>query len=71
MNLRDFMRHHAIAPVEMSRLAGVDHSTLWRLLNGKGIPNRKTREKIAAATKGQVSERDLLREAAEVVEAAA
>ena len=64
MHLKTYMHQHGLSKREAARSIGVAHSTLWRILNGFCIPNANTRTKIAQATRGAVSERDLLLSAA-------
>lgn len=63
MKLREYLSETGTNVLQFSRLAGVAHSTVLRLLSGEVIPRRPTLKKIAGATDGRVSEGDLLIEA--------
>lgn len=71
MKLADFLTAHGLTVPAFAREAGVAHTTVYRILSGMQVPGPQTRRKIAFTTRGLVTERDLLREAAEVAAVAA
>lgn len=73
MTLSEYLRHSGMPALQLAKSAGVAHTTIGRILKGTHIPQRSTRQRIAAATNGAVSEGEILMEAARlgVVEKAA
>lgn len=63
MQLSAYLSFQGLNVLQFARKAGIAHTTVSRLLRGEVIPRRPTIKKIAAATDGQVSERELLIEA--------
>jgi transcriptional regulator with XRE-family HTH domain len=66
MKLAAYLRDTGVTVPELARKAGLYHTTVYRILSGVQVPGPRTRAKIARATNGLVTERDLLRDAAEV-----
>jgi transcriptional regulator with XRE-family HTH domain len=66
MKLAAYLHETGITVPELARKAALWHTTLYRILSGVQVPGPRTRAKIARATGGLVTERDLLRDAAEL-----
>lgn len=66
MKLAAYLLSNGITVPDLARKAAVAHTTVYRILSGVQVPGPRTRAKIARATDGLVTERDLLLEAAEV-----
>jgi transcriptional regulator with XRE-family HTH domain len=66
MKLAAYLQDTGITVPELARKAALWHTTLYRILSGVQVPGPRTRAKIARATGGLVTERDLLRDAAEM-----
>lgn len=66
MKLSTYLSTHSITRAALAERAGIAHTTVGRLLDQGMLPRRETCERISQATNGEVSEGDLLIEAAEV-----
>lgn len=51
---------HGLSVGRFAKLAKVACSTLWRLEHGQAVPQAATRARIVAATRGEVSEQELI-----------
>lgn len=64
MRLSDWLSTSGMNPTQFARQAGVAHTTVLRILAGNYHPQRDTRRRIVNATGGEVTEAELLVEAA-------
>jgi transcriptional regulator with XRE-family HTH domain len=62
MRLSRYREVNRLTTGAFARLAGVAHSTVWRLERGLTVPQAATRAKISVATRGEVSEQELILE---------
>ena len=65
MKLSDYLTAHSLTRARFAELAGIAHTTVSRILDQGMVPRRDTCERISEATRGEVSEGDLLIEATE------
>lgn len=59
MKLADYIAANGLTPAAFARKAGVQPSTIFRLLNGSRRAESETAAKITAATNGLVTIQDL------------
>ena len=64
MRLKEWLSHTGMSVPEFASRAGVAHTTIYRILCGGYHPRRPLRERIVSATGGDVTEAELLVEAA-------
>lgn len=64
MKLSDWLSQSGMNPTRFARQAGMAHTTVLRILNGGYHPQKETRLRIVRATGGEVTEAELLVEAA-------
>lgn len=61
MSLKTFIARAKKKPAQFAREAGISRSYLSEILSGDRTPGRRAAEKIAKATKGQVSAAKLMK----------
>jgi transcriptional regulator with XRE-family HTH domain len=62
MRLSRYLKLNGLSEGEFAARVPVAHSTVWRITRGQMSPRPPLRQRIVAATRGEVSEAELLLE---------
>jgi transcriptional regulator with XRE-family HTH domain len=68
MRLSRHLKIRGLSEAEFAALVPCSHSTVWRITRGQMAPREPLRRRIAAATRGEVSEAELLLEGSGIPE---